>query len=120
MSFSRPKIPLGIGDIMMRSVDPPLLFPADDLLLTPGALTYSKPRTNDGAGDTVAACSGCGSRETLLHEGRHQCAYCRADRNSAGKSKPPALEGEFERHWDLLTGMVFTRPEWTAKIRSRK
>jgi len=79
MSFAKPKVPRGIGGMMMGSPDPPLLFPADYFTTASDGL-----RRSDSAGATVAACSGCGSRETIFSGGRHQCAYCRADRNGGG------------------------------------
>ena len=120
MSFAKPRVPVGIGSMAMGPPDPPLLFPADDFLLTPGALTYSNSRQNDGAGDTVAACSGCGSRETGVHEGRHQCAYCRADRNSTGKTKRHFSHGEFTGRLNTFLGMTALRSEWMVKLEDDK
>lgn len=45
------------------SDDPPLLFPAVAIKQKRGG-----------------SCHGCGSRETVIHNGNAICAYCRSDR----------------------------------------
>ena len=44
------------------------------------AKMYARITNNPKPADPGAACQGCGSRETIVHNGERQCAYCRGDR----------------------------------------